>query len=125
MTQLTYEGLIDELFSIRHNAVRLPAVKFGPPDSDEVSGGVDDISSASDIRIIPLSSTEEVYADLRDRNFNAVGPALSRKARTVSAQFQERHDANTVRELRQFVDKIPQMRVREIGVMSVLWRFIL
>ncbi len=53
-----------------------------------------------------------MYADLRDRNFNAVGPALSRRAKTVSAQFDERHDTKTVRELKQFVDRIPQLKVR-------------
>ena len=64
------------------------------------------------LRQIPLSSAEEMYADLRDRNFNAVGPALSRRAKTVSAQFDERHDTKTVRELKQFVDRIPQLKVR-------------
>ena len=32
VTQLTYEGLIDELFGIKTNVVRLPASKFSNPD---------------------------------------------------------------------------------------------
>ena len=31
MTQLTYEGLIDEFFNIRHSCVKLPADKFLAP----------------------------------------------------------------------------------------------
>jgi hypothetical protein len=37
ITQLTYEGLIDEFFNIRHSSVRLPAEKFLAP-----SAGMDD-----------------------------------------------------------------------------------
>ena len=32
VTQLTYEGLIDELFGIKTNIVKLPANKFTNPD---------------------------------------------------------------------------------------------
>lgn len=35
-----------------------------------------------------LNSSEELYADIRDRNFNAVGQVLSRKAKAISAQFE-------------------------------------
>ena len=66
---------------------------------------------------IPLSSAEEMFSELRDKNFNAVGPALSRRARTVAAQMEERHEAKTVRELKNFVDRMPQFQVR---VMSAL-----
>ena len=34
-----------------------------------------------------LNSAEELYAELRDKNFNAVGATLSRKAKYITAQF--------------------------------------
>ena len=46
----------------------------------------------------------------RDKNFSAVGTALSRKAKAISAQYEERHEAKTVSELKQFVAKLPQMQ---------------
>ena len=46
----------------------------------------------------------------RDKNFSAVGTSLSRKAKAISAQYEERHEAKTVSELKQFVAKLPQMQ---------------
>jgi hypothetical protein len=80
------------------------------PDEDEDTP----IQSSSELKSIPLNSNEEMYAEIRDKNFNAVGPYLSRKAKAVQSQFAERHDAKSVRELKNFVDKLPQMKVRSI-----------
>jgi len=92
-TQLTYEGLIDEMFGIQCASVRLP-----------------------EDRTVQLSSQEELYQELRGLNFNAVGPTLSRKAKSISAQFEERHEARTVREIKQFVDKLPGMQTAKLSL---------
>lgn len=94
--------MIDELFGIQQGSVKLPADKFSTQSSGESSG---------EIKQIPLSSSEELYSEIRTLNFNAVGPTLSRKARNISAQFQERHEAKTVREMKEFVEKLPLMQV--------------
>ena len=39
-----------------------------------------------------------------------MGTTLSRKAKVISAQYEERHEAKTVSELKQFVAKLPQMQ---------------
>ena len=88
-TQLTYEGLVDEMFGIQCASVSLLE-----PDK----------------KVITLSSQEELYQELRGLNFNAVGPSLSRKAKYISAQVAEKNEARTVRELKQFVDKLPGMQ---------------
>ena len=107
ITQLTYEGLIDEFFSIRNSSVKLPGHKFLPPDSD---GGVSENQSNNTPKQFALNSTEELYAELRDKNFNAVGTILSKKAKAISSAFEERHGAKTVQEFKTFVDKLPQMK---------------
>ena len=66
----------------------------------------------ADTKQFTLSSAEDLYAEIRGFNFNAVGPTLSRKARNISAQFEERHEAKTVREIKQFVDRLPHMQVK-------------
>jgi hypothetical protein len=66
------------------------------------------------MRQVALNSSEDLYQQIRWLNFNAVGPSLSRKARSISAQFQERHEAKTVREMKEFVEKLPSMQVRII-----------
>ena len=92
-TQLTYEGLIDEMYGIQCASVRLPEDKT-----------------------VTLSSQEELYKELRGLNFNAVGPNLSRKAKNISAQFEERHEARTVREIKQFVDRLPGMQAAKLSL---------
>lgn len=37
---------------------------------------------------LQLNSAEELYAEIRDKNFNAVGAALSKKAKIISAAFE-------------------------------------
>ncbi|XP_055971277.1 vacuolar protein sorting-associated protein 33A-like [Sorex fumeus] len=39
---------------------------------------------------LPLDSAEELYAEIRDRNFNAVGAVLSKKAKVILATFEDR-----------------------------------
>ena len=110
-----FSGLIDEFFGIRNNAVKLPSDKFISADEAEGSASLAESSTVGSarpaVKQFVLSSSEELYADLRDKNFNAVGPTLSKKAKAVSAQFEERHGAKTVRDFKMFVDKLPQMQV--------------
>ena len=108
ITQLTYEGLIDELFDISNTCVKLPSDKFETQNQDQ-----GDSVNAKNTKSLVLNSNEEIYADLRDKNFNAVGPTLAKKAKSISAQFDERHGAKTVRDLKLFVDKMPQMQVKD------------
>ena len=91
--QLTYEGLIDEMYGIQCASVRLPENK-----------------------VVSLSSAEELYGELRGLNFNAVGPSLARKARSLAVAEGERHEARNVRELKQFVDKLPGMQAAKASL---------
>ena len=45
------------------------------------------------VKQLPLNSKDELYTELRDKNFNAVGPTLSRKAKAVSNAFGELKEA--------------------------------
>ncbi|XP_015592749.1 vacuolar protein sorting-associated protein 33A [Cephus cinctus] len=103
VTQLTYEGLIDEIFGINNSTVKLPAEKF--LDSDD---SLTETTLNKKEQII-LNSGEEIFAEIRDKNFNGVGPVLSRKAKVISSQFDERHGDKSVQEIKQFVAKLPHM----------------
>lgn len=104
-TQLTYEGLIDEIYGITNGYVKLPPEKFAQKKQGE--GGKDLPTEAKKLQ---LNSAEELYAEIRDKNFNAVGAALSKKAKIISAAFEERHNAKTVGEIKQFVSQLPHMQ---------------
>ncbi|CAL7944777.1 unnamed protein product [Xylocopa violacea] len=103
VTQLTYEGLIDEIFGIKYNTVQLPAKKFH--DSQESPTAM----SLNEKEQIILNSGEELFAEIRDKNFNGVGLVLSRKAKLISSLFDERHGDKSVQEIKQFVARLPHM----------------
>ncbi len=62
-------------------SVKLPPEKFSGGSGQQA----EDVSS--DPKKFILNSGEELYAELRDKNFNAVGGTLSRKAKIITAQF--------------------------------------
>lgn len=104
-SQLTYEGLIDEIYGIQNSYVKLPPEKFAPKKQ---GGGGKDLPTEA--KKLQLNSAEELYAEIRDKNFNAVGSVLSKKAKIISAAFEERHNAKTVGEIKQFVSQLPHMQ---------------
>ncbi|RXG51513.1 Vacuolar protein sorting-associated protein 33A [Armadillidium vulgare] len=113
-TQLTYEGLIDQFFGINNCTVKLPSEKFTSMNSRGGSDSPPNDSASFDfneMKSIPLTSADTLFADIRDFNFSAVGPRLSSEAREVSSQYEKRHTANTVSDLKQFVQKLPKMQV--------------
>ena len=73
--------------------------------------GSDVQSSTNSTKQFPLNSSEELYSELRDKNFNAVGPTLSRKARIITSAMDEMRAGKSVQDLKAFVmEKIPQMK---------------
>lgn len=65
--------------------VKLPPEKFAPKKQGD--GGKDLPTEAKKLQ---LNSAEELYAEIRDKNFNAVGSVLSKKAKVISAAFEVR-----------------------------------
>lgn len=63
--------------------MKLPPEKFAQKKQGE--GGKD---LPTEPKKMQLNSAEELYAEIRDKNFNAVGAALSKKAKIISAAFE-------------------------------------
>ncbi|CAE1276174.1 VPS33A [Acanthosepion pharaonis] len=106
LSQLTYEGLIDEIFNISCTNVKLPAEKFMTKEQQQREAMPD---AAQEPKNIVLNSSDELFADLRDKNIDAVNALVCKKLKLLSAEFDERHSANTVGELKQFVSKLPHL----------------
>uniref|UniRef100_V5IC59 Putative vacuolar protein n=1 Tax=Ixodes ricinus TaxID=34613 RepID=V5IC59_IXORI len=98
-TQLTYQGLLDEIFGVHHNIVKVPPEKFqGEGESKQFC----------------LNSAEELFAELRDRNFQRRWALCSvREAKSLSSQYDVRHEAKTIPEIKQFVDRLPSMQLKK------------
>uniref|UniRef100_A0A1B6E3U9 Vacuolar protein sorting-associated protein 33A n=1 Tax=Clastoptera arizonana TaxID=38151 RepID=A0A1B6E3U9_9HEMI len=101
-TQLTYEGLIDEIFEINNSTVSLPPEKFSRSDDE----GQEIVKHE---HLVILNSGDDLFAEIRDKNFNAVGPALTKKAKLISSQLEEKHGEKTMQEMKQFVARLPHM----------------
>ncbi|ODN00291.1 Vacuolar protein sorting-associated protein 33A [Orchesella cincta] len=93
VTQLTYEGLIDEFYGISNNQVKLPEEKFG------------------ETKTIFLSSGEELYAELRDKNFSAIGGILRSKTSKIQEKLRQKERGNmSVTEMKQLVQHLPAIQ---------------
>lgn len=103
-TQLTYEGLIDEIFGINQSTVHFPPERFTKPDDTFQTS-----MSAAEKKSIVLNSSEDLFTELRDKNFNAVGQILSRHAKSISSQLDERHGDRSVQDMKKFVERLPNM----------------
>lgn len=108
LTQLTYEGLIDEFFGVTANQTDVEAVIIGPTSAAAPATAPSMNSAQSTKKKIPLDSSDTLYATLRDANCAVVGPLLNKVARRLQDTYETRHTAaKTTAELREFVAKLP------------------
>ncbi|KAJ8968096.1 hypothetical protein NQ314_002467 [Rhamnusium bicolor] len=85
-TQLTYEGLIDEIFGINNSTANFPIDHFLTSEERSTE------SLAEDKKQIILNSADKLYADIRDRNFNA---------------------EKSVQEMKLYVQRLPQILAKK------------
>ncbi|KAI9202754.1 Sec1-like protein [Polychytrium aggregatum] len=119
-TQLTYEGLIDEIFGIRTTFAEfdssvLPST--AAPSTGSTSAGPSSSASAPPAqaptkpRKVPLNSTDSIYQQLRDSNFTIVNGTLSQLAKRIHGDYEERHKAQTVTQIKNFIGKLGTLQV--------------
>lgn len=107
--QVSYEGLLDEIYGINQTVIRLPPKKF--ISEEEMAGDSSrNLEPATEMKRFYLNSSEQLFAKLRDCHYLSVGPILRLSAQNLASQFDERKLAKTVREMRQFVDKMPYLQ---------------
>ncbi|KAL7754153.1 Vacuolar protein-sorting-associated protein 33 [Sorochytrium milnesiophthora] len=93
-TQLTYSGLLDEFYGIKNGYIDVDATLVSQKQTGQKT------------RKVKLSGEDLLYAELRDLNFAAVGTTLNRIARAIQSDYNERHQAQTVSQIRDFVSKL-------------------
>ncbi|KAI8394045.1 Sec1-like protein [Radiomyces spectabilis] len=117
-TELTYEGLIDEIIGIKHCLVELDASLVNP-SQPQTTGGKPNVSTATPTPITPgtagqpgkkkkyvLNSSDKLFNQLRDQNFAVVGGMLNKIAKRINENYEERHHAKTVAQIRDFVGRL-------------------
>lgn len=114
LTQLTYEGLVDEEFGISHGQVELENSFTGLPTNSFTATETNTTTpAASSKRKVRLDGNDKLYASLRDANFAIVGGLLNRVARRLQSDYEERHGSKTTAELRDFVSKLPAYQAEQ------------
>ncbi|KAH8292912.1 hypothetical protein KR044_008154 [Drosophila immigrans] len=114
-TQLTYEGLIDEFYGIRQNQLTLPAEHFpsynaaAPAASAASAEEPDRLLAEGARKTLILHSGEQLYAELRNKNFNEVRMLLARKVNDIKDQMNVNRQEQSVQEIKSFVERLPQL----------------
>lgn len=104
LTQLTYEGLIDEIFGIQNNQTEVDTSIVGATTQSTAA------TSQNKKRAISLDSNDTLYEQLRNSNFVIVGGLLNkvvRRLQQVQSDYGNQHKTKTIAELKDFVGQLP------------------
>ncbi|KAI8940098.1 hypothetical protein NX059_003814 [Plenodomus lindquistii] len=114
LTQLTYEGLIDEVFNITANQTEVDSSVVGGAGTQPGQTGS---ASTSMKRKIMIDSKDTLYNDLGDANFAIVGNLLNKVARRLQSSTERNQlAAKTTSELREFVAKLPGYQAEQASL---------
>lgn len=121
-TQLTYEGLIDEVFGVSSSFVELDASMITPTQPIPANSSslaslpstlatpIPVSTKSNKTKKVPLNSGDKLYRQLRDLNFTGVSAMLGEVARRISADYEERHQAKTVSQIKEFIGKLGNLQ---------------
>ncbi|KAG8976540.1 hypothetical protein FRB90_009111, partial [Tulasnella sp. 427] len=113
LTQLTYQGLLDEVLGVQNSHIEVDAAIFNPTNQPATGSPSTSTSLATTPAAPPkkkkhrlTAETDGLFAQIRDANFAVVGTKLNREARRLDTEYKGRHQAQTVAQLRDFVGKL-------------------
>eukprot|EP00744_Colponema_vietnamica_P021985 GILI01031525.1.p1 GENE.GILI01031525.1~~GILI01031525.1.p1 ORF type:complete len:440 (-),score=103.59 GILI01031525.1:114-1328(-) len=97
-TQLTYEGLIEEVFGIQHTYVDV--------DAELITSNSSNTTATAGKKIkVPLNSNDKLYSEIRDLNFSVLGPLLHQRAAMVQEVYKQKDKLTTVGEINEYMKK--------------------
>lgn len=123
-TQLTYEGLLDEVFGIANNQTEVDTSILGSAapqgqqaqqqPSTQAGGGA---TAGATKRKIQLDSSDKLYPAIRDANFAIIGPLLNRTARRLQGEQQSiKNTEQSITDLRTAVAKLPAYQAEQAAL---------
>ncbi|CAO3660555.1 unnamed protein product [Rhizopus microsporus] len=108
-TQLTYEGLIDETMGIKHCVVELDPSLITLAASKGPSTPTTSTTPMKKKKYV-LNSSDKLFGQLRDQNFAVVGGILNKVAKRINENYEERHNAKTMAQIRDFVGRLGELQ---------------
>lgn len=95
--QLTYEGLIDELFGIQNGCFQ--------PKFECVSGQSKDAKP-----IVLLNSFDTIFVEIRDLNISYCPLQIKKKSQQVEAEINEKNNLTSVQQIKEYAKKLPRLQ---------------
>lgn len=115
LSQRTYEGLIDEKFGIHNGAVKISVDKI-MPEEDKLASTPSSSGANQELKSFKLNSSDQIYAEIRDKTFWDVGPILKENTRKLTILSDQRHSKTSVDEMKQFLKKVPQIQAMKKSI---------
>lgn len=107
-TQLTYEGLLDEVFGVANNQTEVDSSVLGGASAPRQDRNSSPAPTVATKRKVQLDSSDKLYPLLRDNNFATIGPTLNRTARRLQSDQQNiKQSDQSISDLKSFVSKLP------------------
>ncbi|TKA76321.1 hypothetical protein B0A55_04205 [Friedmanniomyces simplex] len=118
-TQLTYEGLLDEVFGVSHNQTEVDSSILGgaPAPQPQPQSGSSPAPTTATKRKVQLDSSDKLYPEIRDANFATIGPLLNRTAKRLQSDQQNIHKTDqSLSDLKSFVSKLPSHQAEQASL---------
>ncbi|VDL90763.1 unnamed protein product [Schistocephalus solidus] len=94
LSQLTYHGLLAEVWPVKYGSLKLPT---------------SDASGQKSQRIV-LNSSDSLFGEICDQNFASVGPILSKRTKELSTILNETKASKELATLKRLVGQLPELR---------------
>eukprot|EP00286_Rhodomonas_abbreviata_P030035 CAMPEP_0181300358 /NCGR_PEP_ID=MMETSP1101-20121128/6846_1 /TAXON_ID=46948 /ORGANISM="Rhodomonas abbreviata, Strain Caron Lab Isolate" /LENGTH=572 /DNA_ID=CAMNT_0023405587 /DNA_START=212 /DNA_END=1927 /DNA_ORIENTATION=+ len=111
LTQLTYEGLIDDTFALNNGIVELPGHLIS-------SGGGGAQATPADkkakIKVL-FGASDVLFTQLRDANFEQVGSIVKKRATFLKSVQDEKDElqGKSVNEIKEYVRKLKEINIQQ------------
>lgn len=103
-SQMTYGGILDDIYGIDRNG-KLSNITYKELQDYD-----------SDDSIFLDNNNDEIWEELKFVNFGAVGKNLNIWAKQLQEAYDSRHKAETVGEIKQFVDNLGELQKKRIDL---------
>ncbi|VDK39949.1 unnamed protein product [Taenia asiatica] len=100
LSQLTYEGLINEVWPVRHGNEVMCAGSAKLPQAGNKDGP----------KRVVFNSADALFSEIRDQNFADIGAILSKRTKELSSVMNEAKSSTKLTTLRQVVNQLPELR---------------
>lgn len=116
-TQLTYEGLLEEVFGITNSQAEVDTSILGSAPAPPQQTASSPAPTAATKRKIQLDSSDKLYPVLRGANFATIGQILNKTARRLQSDQQNIKQADqSISDLKSFVQKLPSYQAEQTAL---------